>query len=121
VPRSRASAKKLLDAALVFAALGDETRLRLVARLCDDGPQSIVRLADVADVSRQAITKHLVALEGAGLVRSTREGRERVWAIEAKRVVDARRYLERISVRWDDALERLRAHVEDGESGGVRA
>jgi DNA-binding transcriptional ArsR family regulator len=121
MPRSRASAKKLFDAALIFAALGDATRLRLVARLCDDGPQSIVRLADVADVSRQAITKHLVALEGAGLVRSAREGRERVWAIEAKRVADARRYLERISARWDDALERLRAHVEDEDTEARRA
>lgn len=121
MPRTRASANRIVDAAPIFAALGDATRLRLVARLCDDGPQSIVRLAEVADVSRQAITKHLVALEGAGLVRSTREGRERVWSIEAKRVADARRYLERISARWDDALERLRAHVEDGPTPRVRA
>jgi len=107
-----AAAKKLVDAAPVFAALGDETRLRIVARLCSDGPQSIVRLTDGATVSRQAVTKHLHALADAGLVRSRREGRERVWELRAQRLADARRWLDDIATQWDDALERLRAFVE---------
>ena len=101
------------SAAPVFAALGDETRLELVSRLCASGPQSITRLTDGARVSRQAVTKHLRALEDAGLVRSVREGRERIWQIRPKRLSEARAYLEQISQRWDLAIERLRALVEE--------
>jgi len=96
----------------VFAALGDKTRLRLVARLCDDGPMSIARLTAGAGVTRQGITKHLRVLERAGLVRSTRRGRERRWRLEQKRLEDARQYLGTISKQWDLALDRLRAFVE---------
>jgi DNA-binding transcriptional ArsR family regulator len=114
--RSRAAATpKLAGAAPVFAALGDETRLHLVARLCTSGPQSIVRLTDGARVSRQAITKHLRALADAGLVRSAREGRERIWEIRPKRLGEARRYLDQISDQWDQAIARLRALVENDE------
>src|SRR5207247_10756860 len=109
--RSVASAG-LVGAAPVFAALGDETRLRLVARLCREGPLSIVRLSASAPVTRQAITKHLHALAAAGLVRGKRRGRQRIWELEPRRLQEARRYLDRISEQWDDALERLRAFVE---------
>ena len=111
-----AAVARIVRAAPVFAALGDETRLEIVARLSAGGPQSIVRLTDQARVSRQAVTKHLVALEAAGLVRSRRDGRERVWEMQPKRLADARRYLDRISEQWDDAIERLRAAVEDGDA-----
>jgi DNA-binding transcriptional ArsR family regulator len=107
------STSKLTQAAPLFAALGDATRLELVARLCSEGPQSIVRLTDGTRVSRQAVTKHLKALAAAGLVRSTREGRERIWQIQTKRLGEVRRHLEQISRQWDDALERLRVAVED--------
>ncbi|HSY22850.1 MAG TPA: metalloregulator ArsR/SmtB family transcription factor [Polyangiaceae bacterium] len=107
---------RIVRAAPVFAALGDETRLEIVARLSAGGPQSIVRLTEQARVSRQAVTKHLVALEAAGLVRSRRDGRERVWEIQPKRLADARSYLDRISDQWDEAIERLRATVEDGDA-----
>jgi DNA-binding transcriptional ArsR family regulator len=97
----------------VFAALGDETRLRLVARLCNEGPLSITRLSEDADVTRQAITKHLSTLAEAGVVRDTRAGRERIWELQPKRLSEARRHLEQISAQWDVALERLRRFVED--------
>ena len=112
MPRSRSAAGKLAEAAPVFAALGDETRLHIVARLCEGGPLSIVRLTDGTRITRQAITKHLHALAGAGLVRSERSGRERIWEIQPKRLADVRRYLDLISRQWDDALDRLRKHVE---------
>lgn len=99
-------------AAPVFAALGDETRLSIVARLCAHGPQSIVQLTEGAQVTRQAVTKHLHALADAGLVRSTRDGRERIWEIRPRRLDDAKHYLDQISRRWDAAIERLRALVE---------
>ena len=114
MPRKQAAAAALADAAPVFAALGDATRLRIVARLCAGGPLSIVRLTEDAEVSRQAITKHLRALEGAGLVRSGRNGRERIWELETRRLHEARRYLDQISDQWDEATMRLRALVEGG-------
>ena len=96
----------------MFAALGDETRLRLVSRLSHDGPMSIARLADGFAITRQAITKHLRVMEGAGLVRSEQQGRESVWQLEQKRLADARRQLEAISAQWDETLGRLKAFVE---------
>ncbi len=107
------SAARRADAAPVFAALGDETRLRLVTRLCDDGPLSIARLSDGADVTRQAITKHLKALADAGVVRGTRRGRERIWELRPKRLEMARRYLDEVSGQWDAAIGRLRAYLEE--------
>jgi DNA-binding transcriptional ArsR family regulator len=97
---------------MIFAALGDETRLQIVARLCDGGPLSIVRLTEGFRISRQAISKHLRLLHGAGLVSSGRFGRERIWEIQTKRLSEARLYLDEISAQWDAALERLRAFVE---------
>ncbi len=101
------------DAAPLFAALGDATRLALLARLSTHGPGSIARLAEGVPVSRQAVTKHLEVLSHAGLVRDRRRGRERVWALEPHRLTDAKRYLDRISAQWDDALARLARLVEE--------
>lgn len=100
------------DAAPLFAALGDETRLRLVHRLSSEGPRSIAHLSSNARVSRQAITKHLRVLSDAGLVRGARRGREVIWDLEPKRLAEAHMYLERISAQWDAALGRLKALVE---------
>jgi DNA-binding transcriptional ArsR family regulator len=100
------------DAAPLFAALGDETRLKLLVRLSSSGPESIARLSAKTPVSRQAVTKHLDVLSRAGLIRGNRRGRERIWQVEPKRLVDARLYLDRISRLWDDALGRLQRHVE---------
>ncbi len=110
--RARSAAPSLADAAPVFAALGDGTRLRLVARLCEEGPLSITKLTAGADVTRQAVTKHLRALEEARLVASTRTGRERIWALRPARLGEARRYLAQVSARWDAAIARLRTLVE---------
>ena len=107
-------ATKPKGAADLFASLGDETRLRLVARLCDDGPMSITRLTSGFNVTRQAITKHLLVMEESGLVRSKRHGRESVWQLDRRRLDEARSYLDMISKQWDGALGRLRGFVEDG-------
>jgi DNA-binding transcriptional ArsR family regulator len=99
--------------AAVFAALGDPTRLGLVARLCAGGPLSIARLTEGTDVTRQAVTKHLRVLSKAGLVHGTRLGREHVWELETRKLEAARRYLDLVSQRWDAALDRLKRAVED--------
>jgi DNA-binding transcriptional ArsR family regulator len=107
-----AAAIRLTEAAPVFAALGDVTRIRLVARLSADGPLSISHLSEGTGVTRQAITKHLRAMGDAGLVRDTRRGRERIWELEPKRLEKARRSLDQISADWDSAINRLKAFVE---------
>ncbi len=104
------------EAAPIFAALGDETRLRLFARLSSGGPGSIARLSAKSQVSRQAITKHLEVLSEAGLVRSSRRGRERIWELEPKRLSHAHEYLVQIERQWDDALDRLKSFVEGERS-----
>ena len=101
-----------MSSAPIFAALGDETRLRLVARLCTGGPQSIARLTTGSEITRQAVTKHLLVLADAGLIRSEWQGRERRWALEAHQLEVARRYLDLISEEWSRRLAALERHLE---------
>ena len=97
----------------LFDALGDANRLRIIIRLCDRGPSSTSQLTQVIPVSRQAASKHLQLLESAGLVTSARRGRERVWTVQTEPLEQAGDYLTQLSHRWDAAVERLRAFVED--------
>jgi DNA-binding transcriptional ArsR family regulator len=106
--------RRLSAVAPVFTALGDATRLRLLTRLCEEGPLSITRLAAAAPISRQAVTKHLHVLSRAGLARSVRHGRERQWRVDERRLDEVKRLLDQISARWDESLVRLKRMVEDG-------
>jgi DNA-binding transcriptional ArsR family regulator len=105
---------RLAEAAFLFAALGDETRLALVQQLSNGGPASISSLCASFRISRQAVTKHLQALAIAGIIDGKRAGREHVWALNPRRLAEAQRCLEVIAQAWDDALVRLKAHVEEG-------
>src|ERR1700722_4818755 len=110
--------KKSLDNhGSIFAALGDETRLRLIAVLCVGGAMSITQLTSGTDLTRQAITKHLDVLGAAGLVRDVKVGRERLWEFEPTRLDEARRSLEAIAQQWDHALEKMKLAVEDLTTG----
>ena len=100
------------NSAPVFAALGDETRLRLLAVLCAGGALSIARLTAGTDISRQAVTKHLQVLADAGLVRDLKVGRERLWEFEPSRLDEARRSLEIIAQQWDHVLSNLKKTLE---------
>ena len=112
--RSRSSTiGKRLAPAPVFAALGDETRLSLVAKLCDGQPLSIVQLTEGSKLTRQAITKHLRVLERAKIVHSVRTGRESLFEFDPEPVEEMKNYLNFISERWDQALSRLKSFVED--------
>ena len=110
MPRSAAAA--LRTNASIFAALGDETRLGLLAKLTNGEPQSISHLTSGTRLTRQAVTKHLRVLEGAGVVRASRIGRESRFALQPKAIMDAQSYLEHVSRQWDTALARLKALVE---------
>ncbi len=104
----------------MFAALGDETRLSLLALIGQGSGLSITRLTRGRGVTRQSITKHLGCLADAGLVRRVRRGRETCFVLRPESLEEARRSLERISRQWDEALERLRAMVEE-DDGPSRA
>lgn len=97
----------------VFFALGDGTRLSVVRKLGTGGSLSATTLSDGANVTRQAIVKHLQVLEGAGLVTHEKHGREVLYALKRQRLDDARTFLEGVSASWDRAIERLRRMVED--------
>ncbi len=97
----------------LFDALGDANRLRIVVRLCEVGPSSTTQVTQVIPVTRQAASKHLQLLESAGLVTSSRRGRERVWAVQTEPLARASDYLAQLSRRWDAAVDRLREYVED--------
>jgi DNA-binding transcriptional ArsR family regulator len=105
-------AQALRGAAPIFAALGDETRLRLIAVLCAGGAMSIAQLTSGTEITRQAVTKHLQVLADAGLVRDVKVGRERLWEFEPSQIEEARRSLERIAQQWDHALSKLKELVE---------
>lgn len=108
----RGVAAKLQDYAPVFAALADETRLSLVAQLSQGQPQSISKLTEGSNLTRQAVTKHLRVLEDVGLVRSTYAGRENLFELDMRPFKDITEYLEFVSDRWDQALARLKSFVE---------
>lgn len=113
MPKPRSAAARLTGSAPVFAALGDETRLRLVSRLCHEGAMSISRLAEGSELTRQAITKHLRVMEAAGILQATRRGRESIWQLAPERLEEARRCLDVISAQWDVTLDRLKKLVEE--------
>jgi DNA-binding transcriptional ArsR family regulator len=100
------------SSASIFAALGDETRLRLVAVLCAGGAMSIAQLTSGTHITRQAVTKHLHVLADAGLVNHVKVGRERLWEFEPAQLEAARRSLETIGQQWDQALLKLKQAVE---------
>ena len=96
--------------ARVFAALGDKTRLALVARLCSSEPVSISQLADDAKITRQAITKHLGVLERAGIVSSTSSGRERLFRYEPEPLEELQEYLASVAKQWDQTQGRRKSN-----------
>jgi DNA-binding transcriptional ArsR family regulator len=104
--------------ATLFAALGDETRLRIVVRLARGESLSITELASGTGITRQAVTKHLHVLAGAGVAHASRRGREQHWSLNRRQMEQARVFLDGISRQWDDALARLKAAVEGDDITG---
>lgn len=103
------------DAATVFSALGDPVRLEILSRLRGGEAIPLGVLVAGTGVSRQGATKHLAVLERAGLVQTRTAGRERRVHIQPQSLAEARAHLDRIAAGWDDALGRLRDHVEARE------
>lgn len=108
----RRGAAARADYVPVFQALGDETRLSIVDKLCAESPQSISSLTEGTKVTRQAITKHLKVLEGAGIIRGVKRGRENLFVLEGGALAGPMKYMEAVSAQWDVSLARLKAFVE---------
>ena len=100
----------------MFAALGDTTRLALVAKLLDGQPHSIAALSSGSKITRQAVTKHLTVLEEVGLVAKTKEGRESLYVLDPTPLDSLKEYLDVISVQWDQTLHNLKSFIEDSQS-----
>ena len=96
----------------IFAALGDETRLALIATLADGAPRSIAQLTEGTRLTRQAVTKHLRVLEDVHIVHSVKSGRESRYELDPAPLLDLTSYVELVSKRWDGALGRLKSFVE---------
>lgn len=110
---STADAAARARQAAVFAALGDPTRLYLLDKLALGPALSIAELTDGADLTRQAVTKHLHALEAVALVKGAKAGRVTLYEADAARLREARAYLDHVAGQWEDALARLAAHVDN--------
>lgn len=111
--RPRSARARRQDAAVIFAALGDATRLALLDRLSEGRPLSIARLTAGSELTRQAVSKHLRVLESARLVGRERAGRESLYRLDPSRLAEMRLYLEGVAQQWDAALGRLKAFVEN--------
>ena len=98
--------------AAIFAALGDETRLSLLARLCSGQRYSIAELTEGTKLTRQAVTKHLRVLERVRIVHGTREGRQSLFQFDPHPVIELKEYLDLVSKQWDIALARLKSFAE---------
>ena len=111
--RTRRPAAARRNFAPIFAALGDETRLGLVAKLSEGRPRSIAKLTEGTRLTRQAVTKHLRVLEGARIVSRVKAGRESLFELDPTPIEELRDYVDLVSQRWDQALSRLKAFVEE--------
>ena len=105
----------MTDVDSVFSALSDPTR-RQVMRCLAEGPTTATELAERVPVTRQAIAKHLTALEDAGLVASELDGRARRYRLTPAPLTEAMGWMADVGGEWDRRLAALRRHLDDGRS-----
>ena len=99
-------------AGAVFEALADPTRRRLVGMLAARDTATATELAAELPVTRQAVAKHLAALDAAGLVAGRRLGRETRYRLTPGPLEDAAAWMARVGAEWDERLAALRRHLE---------
>lgn len=110
--RNSGTAARRHAQSLVFSALGDQTRLALIAKLAQGEPHSISQLTKGSKLSRQAISKHLRVLKRAGMVHNVRRGRESRFQFDPRPIEGISQYLDFVSQQWNEALSRLKSFVE---------
>lgn len=97
----------------LFAALGDATRLGLIAKLKGGSGRSLAQLCEGEPLTRQAISKHLRVLEAVDVVNIERRGRESLISLNQRPIDDARAYIDLVSSQWNRALARVKSRVEE--------
>lgn len=97
----------------VWSAIGDPTRRQMLDLLLDEGVGTATGLSDRLPVSRQAVSKHLLVLDRAGLVHSTSVGRERRYRVDEAQLARAAAQLNDVGAAWDKRLRRIRTIAED--------
>src|SRR3979411_2862783 len=102
--KTRSTAPRRRTYAPIFAALGDETRLAIVAELSEGEQRSLAQLPEGTPPPRQAVTKHVRVLERAKIVRSVRAGRENLFEFDPAPIRQVREYADVVSEQWDQAL-----------------
>ena len=100
---------------VVFAALADPTRWRLLGMLAQQGDGTATSLAAQLPVSRPAVIKHLGVLDRAGLVSHRRAGREVRYRVEPARLDATARRIADLAAAWDRRLDALKTLAEAGE------
>jgi DNA-binding transcriptional ArsR family regulator len=99
----------------VFAALADPTRRMVVRSLAAEPALTASRLAGALPISRQAVAKHLAALERAGLVEPRRAGRETRYRLTPEPLGEAMAWMASVGADWDERLGRLAERAAEGE------
>jgi DNA-binding transcriptional ArsR family regulator len=107
----------------LWSAIGDPSRRQVLDLLVSNGGVSASWLAGRVPFSRQAVAKHLVVLERAGLVSRRKQGREVLYRVEADRLDQAAQAMAELAARWDrrlDVIKRLAetAHTENKKTRG---
>ena len=99
------------DVGVVFSALADPTRRRVVQSMAGGSTVTASALARDLPVTRQAVAKHLALLNDAGLVAAERRGRETHYRLTPAPRTDAASWMAAVGAEWDDRLDALRAHL----------
>lgn len=102
----------MADADAVFQALADPTRRAVMRVLSESGPATLAELSSRLPVTRQAVSKHLVLLQGAGLVAPRGAVRGRRYELTPAPLTDAMGWMVDVGADWDGRLARLKRHVE---------
>jgi DNA-binding transcriptional ArsR family regulator len=95
---------------ITFAALADPTRRAILLRLAS-GEATVTELARPFDMSQPAISKHLAVLERAGLISRSRQAQRRPCRLEARRLKQAKQWIERYRRFWEESFDRLDAYA----------
>ena len=103
-----------------MAALADPTRRAILARLAAGGDARVTDLAAAFPISLNSTSKHIRALERAGLVRRTVRGREHVLALEASPLAEAADWIEHYRRFWDESLDRLDSYLKEIQAAQKR-
>jgi len=96
----------------LWSAVADPSRRRVLDLLLDRGEATATTLAGELPVTRQAVTKHLVVLDRAGLVKGRRQGREVRYAVRPERLDLATRSMAQVAAEWDTRLAAIKRIAE---------